>query len=300
MFAEPQTVLLTGASSGIGLALARKLATLPQHYRLVVTARDESFVRMMSMVRGENVIHRKLNLHDAEGCQQLMEDMARDFGGVDILINNAGISYRTVVEHLGDDDEQRQMDTNFFAPLRLMRLALPGMRQKHAGRIINVSSVGGMMAMPTMGIYSASKFALEGISESLWYEMRPWGVHVSLVQPGFVRSDSYRRVLFSETAARVIEGKEAYYNYYLHMGRFIESLMMRARTTPENIAERILRIMEQRNPPLRVPIGMDAHFFALLRRWLPRSCYHRLLYAFLPGIRRWGTGWRAQEPSSSP
>lgn len=295
MSASLTTVLLTGASSGIGLALAKQLAARPESYRLIATAREASFAVMQREVQGPMVEHQMLDLLDETACHELMETIARRHGGVDILINNAGISYRTVVEHLRRDDEKRQMGTNFFAPLLLMRLALPYMRQNRAGRIINVSSVGGMMAMPTMGIYSASKFALEGISESLWYEMRPWGIHVSLVQPGFVKSDSFQHVLLSGTAEQVMRDQSSYYNYYLHMGRFIETLMRRATTTPEKVAATVLRLMEQDSPPLRVPVGIDAHFFGILRRWMPRGFYHRLLYAFLPGIQRWGTGWREKK-----
>ena len=298
MNSTPATVLLTGASSGIGLALAKMLAQQPDRYRLIATARKESMPVLQKEVRGPMVEHRMLDLMQESSCSALMDEMQDRFGGVDILINNAGISYRAVVEHVQTDEAQRQMQTNFFAPLLLMRTALPEMRRKRRGRIINVSSVGGMMAMPTMGIYSASKFALEGISESLWYEMRPWGIHVTLVQPGFVRSDSYTRVMLSDVATQAVQHRHEYYNYYLHMGRFIERLMLRATTTPESVAKKIIRLMEQRRPPLRAPVGIDAHFFSLLRRLLPRGWYHRLLYRFLPGIHRWGTGLR-DDPSEN-
>ncbi len=296
MNSSPATVLLTGASSGIGLALAKMLAQQPDRYRLIATAREDSLTSLQQEVRGPMVEYRMLDLMQEGSCRALMEEIDQRFGGVDILINNAGMSYRAVVEHVQPDEAQRQMQTNFFAPLLLMRVTLPNMRRKRSGRIINISSVGGMMAMPTMGIYSASKFALEGISESLWYEMRPWGIHVTLVQPGFVRSDSYRRVLLSDVAAQVVQHRHEYYNYYLHMGKFIEALMQRATTTPESVAKKIIRLMEQRHPPLRAPVGIDAHFFSLLRRLLPRGWYHRLLYRFLPGIHRWGTGLRDETP----
>lgn len=112
------------------------------------------------------------------------------WGGVDVLVNNAGISYRAVVEHTDHEDRAHQMDVNFRAPMEMIRHVLPDMRRKRRGKIINVSSVGAMMAMPTMAPYSASKFALEGASESLWYEVRPFGIHVSLVQKSVLQRPS--------------------------------------------------------------------------------------------------------------
>ncbi len=289
------TLVITGASSGIGLALAKKMALHTDRYRMIVSAREQSMPALKKLIHGPGIDHRILELTDPESCEDFITGILADYGGIDILINNAGISYRTVVEHLDHDEEAKQMRTNFFGPLQLIRMVLPYMRSQHCGRIINVSSVGGMMAMPTMGIYSASKFALEGLSESLWYEMRPWGIHVSLVQPGFVRSDSFRHVLLSKNAKHAIDSKGTYYNYYLHMGEFIERLMKKASATPEKVADKIIELLEKKSPALRTSVGLDAHFFGLLRRWLPRGIYHRLLYAMLPGIHRWGTGIRDEK-----
>lgn len=187
-------------------------------------------------------------------------------------------------------DVQLQFDTNFFGPVDLIRLVLPGMRRKKAGRIINVSSAGGMVAMPTMGVYSASKFALEGISEALYYEMLPWKIKVTLLQPGFVRSNSFKNVLVSEAAREAVETSSTYANYYYHMGRFIARLMNRAPATPESIAERILGIMRHPNPLLRVPASIDVRLFSFMTRFLPRRFYHSLLFKNLPGVRLWATG----------
>src|SRR5690606_8275736 len=125
--------------------------------------------------------------------------------GVSILINNAGISYRAVVEHMNDKDEQLQMAVNYFGPVALIRLVLPFMREQGRGKIINISSVSGMLAMPTMASYSASKHALEGVSEALWYEAKPLGVNVSLIQPGFIRSKSFKNVYFTEASEKAME-----------------------------------------------------------------------------------------------
>jgi short-subunit dehydrogenase len=173
--------------------------------------------------------------------------------------------------------------------MELTRLALPGMRRRRCGRIINISSVGGMMAMPTMGLYSASKFALEGASEALWYEMRPWNVHVTLVQPGFINSESFQRVRLSRDAEamRAVDG-DAYREVYDSMTPFIEGLMNHAFATPDTVARRILETVERRNPPLRVSATIDARVFYMVRRLLPRRLYHWILYRCLPHVRSWG------------
>ena len=181
------------------------------------------------------------------------------------------------------------MSANFIGPMDLTRLVLPQMREKRCGRVINISSVSGMMAMPTMGAYSGSKFALEGATESLWYEMKSWGIHVTLVQPGFIHSNSIRNVVVSKQARVAIEDEnDPYHAVYVSMAPFIERLMAIARATPEDIADRVLRTLRQKNPRLRVFATIDARFFYLLRRVLPRKIFHSLLYRALPSVRSWG------------
>ena len=188
-----KTVLITGASTGIGLAIARALTHT--QYRVILTARERSLPRFEAHAIGpsQHVRIRALDVTQPEQREALVAEAERDWGGIDILINNAGLSYRAVVEHVEEHERLEQMNVNFRSPMELIRLVLPGMRVKRGGRIITVSSVGGMMAMPTMAAYSASKFALEGAHEALWYEVRPWGIRVSLVQPGFVDSDGFHR-----------------------------------------------------------------------------------------------------------
>jgi hypothetical protein len=204
------------------------------------------------------------------------------------LINNAGITYRAVLEHMSEADELQQLNTNFFGPMALIRLVLPGMRMRRWGRIINISSVGGMMAMPTMGSYSASKFALEGASEALWYELLPWKIAVILVQPGFINSNSFRNVYWTSKAKASLDSGDGYAVYYRQMNGFIEKLMRRAFATPESIADKVVELIEHPNPALRIPATYDAWFFSLLRRVLPRRTYHWMLYRNLPGIEHWG------------
>ena len=281
-------VLITGASSGIGLALARLLSSRP--YRVVATARESSLARIgdESFAKSDRFLLRPLDVNDAEQRRALVAEVYDRWGRIDVLVNNAGICFRSVVEHMDENDELLQLKTNFLSPVELTKLVLQRMRQRRAGRIINVSSVGGMMAMPTMGSYSASKFALEGASEALWYELRPWGIKVVLVQPGFINSNSFRHVYTGSCAESPERAAEEYISYYRNMNSFIERLMSRAIATSESVAKKVLWAIEHPNPPLRVPATIDAYFFSLLRRLLPRRIYHWLLYKNLPGVSNWG------------
>ncbi len=288
--AERSTVLLTGASTGLGLAVAKKL--LSTNHQLILTARETSLPRFATegIKESPRVAIRALDVTSNTERQRVIDEANQRWGGVDVLINNAGVAYRAVVEHFSDDGRWDQMNINFRAPMELIRLVLPGMRAKRAGRIINVSSVGGMMAMPTMALYSASKFALEGATEALWYEVRPWNIHVSLVQPGFIHSDSFLKTRYTEASRR---GKEdvnnPYYAHYDTMARMIAKLMNRTKHTPDHVATVIVKTMHQRNPPLRVAGTWDANLFGMLRRIVPRRLYHQVLYKRLPEVKIWGS-----------
>jgi len=294
-----QTVLITGASAGIGLAIAR--ASIRSNCRVFLTARQSSLPRFASrgVAESSRIRIRPLDVTRPEERQAVIEEAERDWGGIDVLINNAGLSYRAVVEHFDADHRVGQMDVNFRSPMELIRLVLPTMRAKRAGRIITVSSVGGMMAMPTMAGYSASKFALEGAHEALWYEVRPWGIRVTLVQPGFVDSDGFQKVRYTPQSDRSEhELAEPYHEHYVNMAPFIEKLMKLSPATPESVARVVLKTMRRRRPPLRVPATFDAWGFSLLRRILPRSTYHWLLYRMLPRVDTWGPS--PKRPSSLP
>ena len=259
--------------------------------RLVLTARASSLPRFAEagVEASERVWLRALDVNAADQREALIEEIEREWGGVDVLINNAGVMVRSVVEHVREADRLAQMGVNFRSPMELARLCLPSMRAKRRGRIINVSSVGGMMAMPTMGIYSASKFALEGGCEALWYEVRPWNIKVSLIEPGFIRSDAYQKVRLTELSAHSVEDMhDPYHAHYEHMSPFIGRVMRYTFATHERVARKIERTMRRRSPPLRVSGTFDAWMFSMMRRVLPRRLYHWLLYRSLPKVRTWG------------
>ena len=284
---KQKIALLTGCSSGIGRELLGLLDT--GEYRVVGTALPASIdsIRGEPIASSENIRFRELDVMDFQQSTRLVEETQSDWGPIDILINNAGISYRSTVEDMSPADEQRQIQTNYLGAMHLIRECLPAMRKQRSGRIVNVSSVGGMMAMPTMASYSASKFALEGATESLWYELKPWNIHVSLVRPGFINSLAFTKVQHSEKK-RNGQSSTEYDAHYENMTGFVEFIMRRTPCKSENVAKRIFKLIRERRPPLRVAGTPDATLFFWVRRLLPRFFYHKLLYLSLPKVKTWG------------
>jgi len=283
----PKTVLITGCSSGIGYELLKLFDREP--YRIAATALPSSAeeLRTDPICASERIRIFDLDLCDYDRATEIVDEVQETLGPVDILINNAGISYRSTIEDMTCEDEQRQIQVNYLGPMHLIRLCLPKMRERRNGRIINVSSVGGMMAMPTMASYSASKFALEGATESLWYEMKPFNVKVTLVRPGFINSLAFKKV-FDSTKRAAQEGSGPYDRYYSNMTEFVEKRMRRAPSSSATVARKIFRVAHKNNPPLRMPGTPDAWLFHYVRRLLPRTIYHALLFRSLPGIKTWG------------
>ena len=284
-----KVVLVTGASTGLGLAISRRL--LDQTVHVILTAREDSMGRFeeAGIHASARVWLRPLDITDADQREAVVAEAERDLGGVDVLINNAGIAYRAVVEHVSESERLHQLSVNFRSPIELTRLVLPSMRKKRCGKIINISSVGGMMSMPTMGVYSASKFALEGASEALYYEVMPFGISVTLVAPGFIHSDAFEKVPYTEMSRTAhASPDDPYHAHYRSMETFIKRMMDQSQATPDSVARTVIRVMNQRSPRLRVAGTADARLFDLMRRWLPRRLYHWILYRNLPSIKEWG------------
>jgi NAD(P)-dependent dehydrogenase (short-subunit alcohol dehydrogenase family) len=285
-----RVVLITGASSGLGLALAKQLIE-DDRYFLVLTSRATSSPRFeeAQIVAGEHLWLRDLDIIDYGQMTGVVDEVNKTLGGVDILVNNAGISERSTVEEAGDSSRHRQLDVNYLAPFELISQVLPRMRKKRFGRIINISSAGGFMAMPTMSAYSASKFALEAASESLWYEMKPWGISITLIVPGFINSDGYLNTTESPRSKLGAEDSQStYFEHYRGMRELIARAMRSTRATNESIAVRISQVLRRRRPPLRVHITFESKVFFWVRKLLPSGLYHWLVYRFLPNVAAWG------------
>ena len=285
---KKKVVLVTGASTGIGLAIVREL--MHYDYFVIATARKESLIRFEydGIFETDSLKLMSLDVTSEKERKEVIHLIQRKWGGVDILINNAGVCYRAVIEHTGMKDELDQFNINYFGPIRLARLVIPLMRKNKSGKIINISSAAGMMAMPTMGNYSASKFALEGASEALWYELKPWGINVTIVQPGFVNSKACFNVRYTQKSMDSYEHElDPYHHYYTNMNEFVLKMMRMSPVDSKKVAIKVMRIVRMSSPPLRIAATPDAFLFGLMRRVLPRQLYHYILYRSLPGIKSW-------------
>jgi short-subunit dehydrogenase len=287
--ASRRVVLLTGATIGIGLAIARQLIEDEQTH-LILTARASSLNRFAEsgILPSDRLWLRALDVTDEQQRRAVVQEADEMLGGIDVLINNAGITYRTVAEYATQLELSHQMAVNYEGPMALAALVLPGMRERQCGRIIQISSAGGIVAMPTMGLYSASKFALEAASEAMHYEVRPFGIQVSLVLPGFIHSPSYLQSVVGERSKRASSSQEdPYYPHFTHMNRFIDRMMRLSHTTPENIAQHVVTTMNKTRAPLRVMPTWDTRLLWWFRRFAPHRLNIWLTYRMLPGRRHW-------------
>jgi len=192
-----RTVLVTGGSRGLGLVLARELAR--EGARLAICARDEAELeraRAELAAWGTELLAVPCDVTNPDDVQTMVDAVRRRFGRVDVLINNAGIIQVGPIEEMTLDDYERAMRTHFWAPLYTTLAVLPEMRERREGRIVNVSSIGGKISIPHMLPYSASKFALTGLSEGLRSGLAQYGIAVTTVCPGLLRTGSPRNATF--------------------------------------------------------------------------------------------------------
>lgn len=258
---EQKVVLITGVSSGIGKALAEQLAS--EGYRVYGTVRTRSETRAYETVSMDVTNEQSV----AAGIARVLEKEGR----IDILVNNAGMGIAGSVEEALVSEAYRQLDVNFFGVLRVVKLVLPGMRERQSGLILNVSSIGGVMGIPFQGHYTASKFALEGLSEVIHLEASRLGIKVVIVEPGDVRTGF--------TAKREIH--EAHKNsHYPWFGRAVEAIVFDEShgLTPEYCARRIAKIIGKRTPRFRYVVSLPSQKVTVaLYRLLPYRLFARFL-----------------------
>lgn len=177
---------ITGAARGMGVDLAK--AALHAGHRVVGTARDAAKVTA-ALGEHENLLALSLDVTDAEASVASAQAAVERFGSIDVLVNNAGNFYAGYFEEISDRQMRQQMETNFFGPLNVTRAILPVMRQQRSGHVFTITSAAGLIGQEFCAAYAASKFALEGWMESLRYDLEPFGIHTTIVEPGFFRTE---------------------------------------------------------------------------------------------------------------
>ena len=189
---------ITGCSTGFGRELAEQV--LARGERVVLTARNPGQVQDIAAKYPDHALALALDVTNEQAIRKAVADAEARFGQIDVLVNNAGYGYFSAIEDGEDAEIRRQFETNVFGLISLTRHVLPGMRERRSGRIINVSSIGGLVAFPATGYYHATKWAVEGFSESLSKEVGPLGIKVIIVEPGRFRTDwAGRSVIESKT-----------------------------------------------------------------------------------------------------
>ncbi|MGX8010087.1 oxidoreductase [Mesorhizobium sp. ORM8.1] len=247
-----QNWLITGCSTGIGRALA--LAVLEGGWNATLTARNPDELEYFTTNFGtDRCLIQKLDVTDAKAIDAVVHRSERKFGSIDVLVNNAGFGLRAAVEE-GDDKELRDLfDTNFFGLVRLTKAVLPGMRARKHGYIVNMSSAAGRLAQAGNALYSASKFAVEGMSDGLRKELQPLGIRVLLVEPGPFRTDFAGRSL--RQASRQIEDYAATAGLLRKENSGIHGNQP---GDPARAAQCIIRTMQHHTPPFRLVLGRVA------------------------------------------
>ncbi len=256
--ASNQVALVTGASSGIGRATAELLAA--NGFTVFGTSRSLK-------ERAGAITWLALDVRSDVSVEAAVQAVLERTGRIDVLVNSAGYMQGGAIEESSTAEAQAQLDTNLFGVLRMIQAVLPTMRRQGSGHIINISSILGHIAPPYGGLYSASKFALEGLTESLSEEVRPFGVKVSLIEPGFVKTAIDNQPPGNPLAVYA-QGRQAAQRFF--------TTGTQQGMEPGEVAQVILRAITSK-PRLRYPVGQQAKSLLLLKRLLPAATFERAL-----------------------
>jgi NAD(P)-dependent dehydrogenase (short-subunit alcohol dehydrogenase family) len=253
---EAPVWFITGCSTGFGLEVAKQC--IEHGYRTVMTARDPAALEGYGAT--ENVLVLKLDVTQPDQINAAVQAAEASFGAIDVLVNNAGIGYFAAIEE-GEDAEVRKMfEVNVFGLSRMIQAVLPGMRKRRSGCIVNVSSLGGLRSFPAVGYYTATKFAVEGLSEALWQEVEPLGIKVMVVKPSGFRTDWAGRS--ANDSAHQID------DYLATAG--VQRKRVRATSgkqpgDPVRAAKAIVKAVASGEPPHHLLLGNDAFDGALAK-----------------------------------
>jgi short-subunit dehydrogenase len=273
---QSMNILITGTSSGFGFLTAVHLAS--KGHTVYATMRD---IRKMDYLtsevkkKGHQIRVLPLDVTQPDSIHKVIKIIATEQGYLDAVVNNAGYGIGGFFEDLTDEEIRQQMEVNFFGVQNVTRAVIPLMRSRRKGIIINISSIAGLNASPCFGAYNASKWALEGFSESLHHEMKMFGIHVCMIEPG-----TYRTKIFFDNAkyAKNFENPQSpYFAMSQHLKNMVLEYVKKTDKDPIRIAHMVERLLIQKNPNLRNFPDIETQLLLSMRRILPFRIYSGIM-----------------------
>lgn len=262
------TVFITGASTGIGRATA--LYFHKKGWNVAATMRNLS--NNPGFEASTRIKTYSLDVTDIGSIQKALHSAVKDFGGIDVVVNNAGYGLTGPFEGASTDQIQKQFNTNVFGLMNVTREILPLFRTQKHGTIVNIASMGGRIVFPYYSLYHGTKWAVEGFSESLRFELEPLGIRVKIIEPGAIKTDFYERSNDSTILNSPSEYKALYDKAAVNIAKAEESAI-----APEKVAKVIFKAASGTSKKLRYPVGPDAKALLFLRNFLPDSWYAGLI-----------------------
>lgn len=249
-----RTVLVTGCSSGIGLATCHVLSR--NNFMTYGTVRNLSKAKkIQDLMNRENLSLKilRLDVNDNQSIKLAIKKILNDTGRIDVLINNAGYGMFGPIEEITIQEIKKQFETNFFGTIRLIKAIVPIMRKQGNGTIVNISSMVGRFAVPLNSAYVSSKFAVEGLSESISFELKEFGIRVIVIEPGVVKSD-----FFHKLKVKGMNLESPYHELMERRVNFLDKAMKNSLTSSYDVADTILDALNSKDPKFRYVIGNDA------------------------------------------
>lgn len=246
---------ITGASRGFGFEIAKAVLKTGDKVAATVRSKPERLLNLLD--NDENLFATGLDVTDKKQVKTSVQAAMDRFGSIDVLVNNAGYGLLGGVEEASDEEVRLNYETNVFGLLNVTREVLPHMRQQRSGHIINLSSVGGLAGFPGWGLYCSTKFAVEGITESMALELAPLGIHVTAVEPGFFRTD------FLDCSSLTITQNiiAAYAETAGEMRRQMALTNKKQPGSPEKLAQAFIKLAGCETPPVHLMLGKDTLAF---------------------------------------
>jgi NAD(P)-dependent dehydrogenase (short-subunit alcohol dehydrogenase family) len=276
--------LVTGSSSGIGFETVLLLARSGFHTYASMRNLEKS-KKITEIANKEKLPLQvvQIDVNDEGSVDEAIDKIVAENKGIDVLVNNAGYGLFGSLEDLSIEEIKAQFETNFFGAIRLTQKVLPAMRmQNSGGTIVNVSSVGGRVGVPVLSAYNSTKFALEGLSESISYEIEQFGIRVVIIEPGFIRTNIMNS---SISAKKSLESKSPYFSLMQKVQNYFKSMMDNASSSspPEEVAKTILQAITSENPQLRYTVGNDSATIMQAKRTMSDAEFGNLIkQQFLP------------------